>query len=424
LIPPGYRLISGCSRLDIAPACWAGRIPLKWRERRPRRIQNGEEAVLIDQWPLHRIGASTNGEAYEEEINIAAVDSIWAACSPAQRVRAQDLDGLDAEIMFTDPYSPVFLGMVESQDRANAEMMCAHPIFAGFWRGAREDEGYRACIHAYNAFLAEDYCAPWRSRLIGIGVIPDTGVDDAIGEMENCARLGLRGVALHRFPSGRGYPTPEDDRFWRAAIGIDMPISFLPDRGRGTLRQAGRLFEYPLQQVDSLEKRDSVTLLPGFVGNHSIAPLQLAHAGVFDRFPQLQIYFAEWQPGWPPNPVARVDEDHEQKRYWGGRSQGIEPMAHPPSFYLKRHCLWSFLNDAHAVARRDDVGTPQLIWGSGLARATGDWPHPRNVIEGCFAGVSAEERHRMLAGNVIDFFHLQGEVRESERAAHAAAHAR
>jgi len=413
-IARGYRIISGCSRLDVPPACWAGRIPLTWLERPPRRIQNGDDAVIIDNWPLHRIGAPIDVGSYDEQATVASACDGPAAGSPEQRLRAQDLDGLDAEIMFTDPYAPVFLGMVERQDRANAEMMYAHPIFAGFWRGVREDERYRACVHAYNEFLAEDYCASCPSRLIGIGVIPDTGVDDAIREMENCAGRRLRGVALHRFPSGRGYPTPEDDRFWEAAIDIDMPISFLPDRGRSTLRQAGAPFQYPPQRVDSLEKRDPVTLLPGFVGSHPIAPLQLAYAGVFDRFPQLRIYFAEWQPGWPPDPVSRVDENYEQKRYWGGRSRGSEPMTHRPSFYLQTHCIWSFLNDPHVVARRDEIGVGHLVWGNGFARATGDWPHPVNVIGGCFAGVPEDERHRMLAANVIDFFHWKEEASDSE----------
>jgi len=353
-----HRIISGCSRLDVPFESWAGRIPLKWREQRPTHPRSGDDAVIIHDWPLLRVGASSGDNSCDEQMT-AALRGAPAAGDPEQRLRAQDLDGLDAEIIYTDPYAPAFLGTVQSQDRATAEMMYAHPIFSGFWRGVRVDEGYRACVHAYNGFLAEDYRACSPSRLIGIGVIPDTGVDDAIGEMEHCARLGLRGVALHRFPSRRGYPTLEDDRFWGAAVDLHMPISFLPDRGRSTLRQTGGLFRYPLQPVDFLEARGPV--LPGLVGSHPIAPLQLVHAGVFDRFSQLRIYFAEWQPGWPPNPVSQVDESSARKSYWGGRSQATEPIAHPPSFYLRTHCIWSLINDPHLVARREDVGVGNLI---------------------------------------------------------------
>jgi uncharacterized protein len=401
-----FRIVSGSSRLDIPPAWWIGRVPLKWRERLPRRVPDPDEAIVIDNWPLDRIDSPRGGKFSNKGITRPSVCLETVADGPDKRLNAQDLDGLDAEVIFTDPYSPIFLRMVGSQDRANAEAMYAHPIFAGFWRGVREDEGYKAWVHAYNEFLAEDYCSYCPSRLIGIGVIPDTGVGDAIAEMKSCAHLGLRGVALHRFPSGRGYPSPEDDRFWEVATGIAMPVSFLPDRGRTTLRQGGAIFQYPMRQVETAARQDPVTSLPGFRGTHPIAPLQLAHAGVFDRFPQLRIYFAEWQPGWPPDPLSQVDESFEQKRYWSGRSRATEPMRHPPSFYLRAHCVWSFLNAPYVVSRREDIGVRNLVWGNGLARATGDWPHPVNVIQGCFSGVPNEERYRMLAGNVIDFFHL------------------
>src|SRR2546425_5035300 len=40
--------------------------------------------------------------------------------------------------------------------------------------------------------------------------------DDAIAELEHCARLGLKGVNLGVFPNGKAYPMAEDDRFWRS----------------------------------------------------------------------------------------------------------------------------------------------------------------------------------------------------------------
>lgn len=50
----------------------------------------------------------------------------------------------------------------------------------------------------------------WRSdtpyRLVPTGLIPTTGVDDAVRELEHCAGLGLKGVKLDCFPSGKSYP--------------------------------------------------------------------------------------------------------------------------------------------------------------------------------------------------------------------------
>ena len=43
--------------------------------------------------------------------------------------------------------------------------------------------------------------------------------------MEHCASQGLKAVVLGRFPSGRGLPTAEDDRFWTAAVGSGLAIT-------------------------------------------------------------------------------------------------------------------------------------------------------------------------------------------------------
>ena len=52
------------------------------------------------------------------------------------------------------------------------------------------------------------------------------GLDDAIAELHRCADLGLRTVQLESYPSGSfSDPSPEDDRFWAAAVELGMPIN-------------------------------------------------------------------------------------------------------------------------------------------------------------------------------------------------------
>ena len=69
----------------------------------------------------------------------------------------------------------------------------------------------QAVVHAWNEFLAEEYCAVDRDRLLAMGMIPMTGVDDAIAELEYCKRAGLRGICLSQFPSGKSFPSLDDD---------------------------------------------------------------------------------------------------------------------------------------------------------------------------------------------------------------------
>jgi len=134
--------------------------------------------------------------------------------SPEQRLREQEKDGVDAEVLFPGNVGP------------------------GFWRGIGHDEAYKAVVRAYNDWLSEEYCSCSPERLIGVGVIPITNIDDAVTELDHCAKIGLKAVAIDNFPAGNRYPTAGDDRFWAAVVDLNMALTIhvefgFPRRGRG-----------------------------------------------------------------------------------------------------------------------------------------------------------------------------------------------
>jgi hypothetical protein len=49
------------------------------------------------------------------------------------------------------------------------------------------------------------------------------------------------------------------------------------------------------------------------------------------------------------------------------------------------------------------------MWESDFPHSPTDWPHSQNTIEKNFAGVPADERALMLAGNAVNFFHLDAD---------------
>ena len=147
--------------------------------------------------------------------------------APEQRLWEQDRDGVDAEVLFT------------------------HGSYPMFWRGIADDEAYRAMIRAYNEWLAEEYCAYSPNRLIAMGVLPDTGVDDAVAEMEYCAKAGLKGVNLHRFPAGHSYVTPDDDRFWRRPWTSGCPSPRTPSEAPRGSATRGRSSSTPTAAAPS-----------------------------------------------------------------------------------------------------------------------------------------------------------------------------
>ena len=384
------QMISGDSHLDIPPERWTHRVPARWRERAPRRIKmaNGDDAFVVENRRPHSPGLQVTGVPYDQhDLHGITYDGPGTG-SPEQRLREQDQDGVDAEILFT------------------------HPVYMNSWRGITDDEPYKAMIRAYNGWLAEEYCPYAADRLVAMGLIPDTGIEDAIAEMDYCAQLGLKGVCLYKFPNGKGYPMPEDDRFWGAALSLKMPVTAHTNGGTTRFSREGPVFRYRQGPERQVPGRDPVSLMIRFGSDNALAPMQLAFAGVFDRFPSLRFYWAETQIGWIPYCLSQIDDTYERNRHWAYRQWGLEPLKRRPSEYLKQHNLWGFMKDPHGVRLRHDIGVKTLLWGSDFAHATGDWPHSHKVIDETFAGVPEAERYAMLAGNALEFFHLKDSVPE------------
>jgi predicted TIM-barrel fold metal-dependent hydrolase len=378
-----YQVISADSHLDLPPDRWTHRVPARWRDRAPRRIklESGEDAVIMEGRPLHRIGFTRICGVPRDQWHhqVPTYDGGLGTGSPEQRLREQDEDGVDAEVLF------------------------AHGGYLSLWRGIKEDDGYAALIHAYNEFLIEDYAAAGPERLIVMGVIPPATIDHAVAELEYCARAGFKGVALYAFPNGKGYPMKEDDRFWAAVQELGIAVTAHTNAGSTRFGDKGPSFLYPAQRID---KGDPIVQLLRFAGDIAFAPLQLAFMGVFDRFPGLRIYWAETQIGWLPYACRQIDDNYERYKYLFRDMYGLDWLPRKPSEYIREQNLWGFLGDAYGVRMRHETGIGALMWGSDFAHAASNWPHSRELIDDTFAGVPEDERYQMLAGNAIAFFGL------------------
>ncbi len=378
-----YRTISADSHMEISPERWRPRVPAKYRDRAPRlvKLANGGDAILVENRPLNVVGLAVTGKPYQEyrPTGVSYKDNTGTG-SPEQRLREQDQDGVEAEVIFTGPGN------------------------VWFWRGIRDDAVFKAVVHAYNGFLAEEYCVIAPERLLAMGVIPSTGINDAIEEMEYCARAGLKGIMLGKFPNGTGIPSAEDDRFWAAALDLNMPVTvhvkLLTDE-RPVFNYKGRPSEA------ETFAQDPVFNLTRFAGDSALNTVQLIMAGVFDRFPGLRIYWAETMIGWIPYFLSQLDDNYERTRYWAERFYGLEPPPRPLEAYIREHCWWGFLRDPFGVEMRHHIGVERVMWGNDFPHSAGNWPNSRQLIKEIFKNVPNDERYRMLVGNAIEFFHLE-----------------
>jgi len=377
----GYQLLSADSHLEISPQRWTERVPPRYRDRAPRlvKLANGGDAVLIEGKPLYVVGLAIAGKPYERhELTGVAYEGSEGAGSPEQRLNEQDQDGVDGEILYTSASN------------------------LSFWRGIKNNDAYLAVIRAYNSFLAEEYCAVNRRRLIALGALPSHSVDAAIKELEYCAKAGLKGMVLNTFPSGKSHPSWEDDRFYAAALDLNMPLSVhvamqLPD---------GPLFDYAKQPGEVAFGGDPIRVLTRFGGNSGLNAVQLLLSGIFDRLPKLKIYWAETQVGWLPYYYEQLDDVYKRSKHWMDRYFDLKPLKYEPSAYLREHCYWGFIYDRVGLRLRDEIGVDKIMWGNDFPHSAGDWPNSRRVIDDLFADVCAEEKRKMLVDNAVDFFHL------------------
>jgi len=384
-----YRYISGDSHLELDSKWWLDRVPQKYRDVAPRVIQlsdGGDAWVVADKPPREVPTDLYGGKGRNRWKPFGQSYETTAGTGPAsQRLKEQDQDGIDAEVLFPGVSGP------------------------GLWRGIKDDDAYRSVVRAYNDFLAEDYCSEAPDRLIGLGVLPWSGVDDAIAEMEHCAKIGLKGVHLGVFPNNKGYPTPEDDKFWAAAVDMRMPIAVHEQFDRNGER-AGKMLDYPRAPKEIVERigpgRELVGYIVKFGRLGGVNAIQMILDGVFDRFPDLRIFFAETQIGWLPFYLEIADIRYDRHSLWAEELLGLPQLDGTPSEYIRRHCYWGFQRDTAGVALRHHIGVDRVIWATDFPHQDSEWPNSMQLVEEQFAGVPEEEKRRMVRDNAMEYFHL------------------
>ena len=187
-----------------------------------------------------------------------------------------------------------------------------------------------------------------------------TTVEDALTEYRRLATLPrVNSAILHHWPNGGPSPADDDDKFWQEMINIGFPISVHVGLGARTSDQA-KLPRGHFNNVTAIG-----TLRGGTYTQWSIA--QLILSGVFDRFPDLTLYFAESGAAWVAAWMENADNSYLRHREWTGYDF---PLL--PSEYVRRHCLFGFQDERYGVVHRSEIGVEKLLWAN-------DFPHSARI---------------------------------------------
>ncbi|WP_165818367.1 amidohydrolase family protein [Frankia canadensis] len=373
--------------MNEPPDLFVDRLPRRLRERGPHVIDtdNGGQAWVIegvpDPMPLGLTAVNFRAQKRFDRANFK------------QRF-LEFRDGIQRGVRFEqilagsfDPHARL---LEQDEDHVDAEVLYASPTV---WAGvkATEDPELRlACFRAYNDWMVE-FTAVSPDRLIGVGLIPNTGIDDAVAELRRClVDLGLRTVALESYPSGSATgPSPEDDRFWALAEELGRPISL------------HATFTFPPNSVQLFSRGDQRLMENAERGSFQRVLEALIKDGLFDRFPTLTFVGAEVNCGWIPHYLEQFDASF--RRYGAGLPTRLELL---PSDYYRRNCKITFIFDQVGVDSRHLIGVDTMMWCSDFPHSISSWPIDVEVAHSQMTAVNDAERDRLLWRTCADLYGL------------------
>ena len=355
-----YRLVSADSHVVEPPDLWTKRVPAKLRDRAPRqvRMEQGDAWVIEGTPQPFPFGLTQCGGLPPEQYRL------WVrweevrpgGYEPAARIREMDESRVAAEVMYPSPR--IQIGLFQNRD----------------------PEWQIACVRAYNDWLSE-LCSYDPKRFVGIPMLPAVGMDAALAELDRAARLaGLKGALVTQYPAGGVQLTPADDALFRVCEERGIPLHVhvgLAGSPAGTPAMAHAFTN-------------------AFTGAYRfydppVRMSELIYHGVLDRFPRVQLVWAEVDVGWVGYLTEQLDD-----RYARQNPKLRVPLALAPSDYFRRNFHYGIVKDAYGVKNRDAVGASRILWSSDFPHATCDFPDFDAAIEKDFAGVPEADRREIL----------------------------
>jgi predicted TIM-barrel fold metal-dependent hydrolase len=128
----------------------------------------------------------------------------------------------------------------------------------------------------------------------------------------------------------------------------------------------------------------------------SAALVDWLFSGVFERFPNLKVAFAEAQMGWVPYVLERADYVFRDKPRWNGVSDKLTRL---PSEYFREHVFVCFYDDPHGIESLEAIGPECVTFETDYPHSDSTWPHCAERAEIALRGLDEATRTGILSGN-------------------------
>ncbi len=378
-LQPGMKLISTDDHLIEHPRVWLDRLPRKYRDVAPRIVEQpsgrgGGAPAQVWQYEGRRypyIGLNAVAGKKPEEFGTEPVrydDMIPGCYDPKSRLVDMDVDGVWGALCF--PSFPRFSGTIflEAEDRELA----------------------LACVHAYNDFLLDEWCAAAPDRLIPGSILPLWDPQECVREIHRVHAKGAKAVFFPENPVPLGLPsfhTTHWDEVFSAAEETDMPLCM----------HFGTSGKPPITAPDA-----PMAVMISLMGCNSMyTTADLLFSPVFHRHPRLKVALSEGGVGWIPYLLERIDGTWEKHRFYQNVNQTVRP-----SELFRRHIYGCFIDDVHGIANRDAIGINNMTWEADYPHSDSFWPDSRNRAEVVFADVPDDDVAKIVEHNARRLFNF------------------
>ena len=379
----GLRVISADSHMMEPADLWTERLDNKFKDRAPKVVKNERGSGYVFVAPGVRpfpvaggFGIGKSGEELKEHLKKgyeAARPSGW---DPVERLKDQDIDGVEAEVIYTT------LGM---------------PLF-----GLDDDELRRACFGVYNDWVAEfrSHCP---ARLHPVALISLDDIPLAVKELERCAKMGLKGAMIWGVPpEDKPYFSEIYDPFWTVAEETKTPLSLhvITQRDQKGKSKDGEKKEGTGAITLGGVKMLLGTMQPVYQVQRTLS--SFIFGKVFERFPGLRIVSAENDSGWIAHFMYRMD--HMYGKF--GTMNDVTKLQKKPSEYVRQNVWATFQDDMIGPMMHSYFGADNFMWASDFPHTDSTWPNSLKVIEQDFEGVPSDVKRKIVFENAAKLYNI------------------
>jgi len=372
------RILSADSHIVEPADFWTRHIDAAFADRAPRAHTDDGGIVhfTVDGGtPLGSVGAPSQAGVRFDDPGRVSFEGAWAdvrpgCADPGPRLADLERDGVSGEVIFPTLGARIY-GVIDGDLR-------------------------KACFKAGNDWLINEFCAAHPNTFKGIALLDTDDVAWSVAELERCVAAGLAGGMIPTYPGpDRPYHLADYDALWAAAQDLGAPLAFhIAATCAGPGQRSIFTGEWTSPDAAAYSSTQDHWV------RRSVG--EMIFAGVFDRFPGLKVTIVEHELAWAIYFLEKMDATYTELSQTAPYrfKDGVLP-----SDFFRTNIYLTFQEDKIGLEVLSKmIGTDTLMFGSDYPHAESTWPESRRFLDDMLAGVSPDDRRKLVCDNVASLF--------------------